>query len=91
MNEWIARSSTPGQRCDECGLHLREGDPVSTATVAMTGEMSGYELLHAICPRCVNTETPSIRAKCDRFLSRIVSTRASAFIHDLIEPQAAVN
>jgi hypothetical protein len=90
MNEWIAKHSAPGEPCDECGSHLLDGEPISTASVAMTGGMSGYQVMHAVCPRCAKTETPRLRAKCDRFLARLVSTRASVFIRDLIDPKKVV-
>lgn len=91
MNDWIAQNSAPGKPCDECGASLVEGEPTSTATVAMTGAITDRSILHIVCPRCARTTMPRIRAKCDRFVGRIVSTRSTAFIPDLINPKKVVN
>jgi hypothetical protein len=59
-----------------------------------------YQRINAPCATCgapavngcAKTNTLRIRAKCDRFLERIVSTRATLFIKDLIDTKkAAVN
>jgi hypothetical protein len=91
QDEWITRYSAPGQRCDECQRPLAADEPPSTAAVAMTGAISDRSILHAVCLECAKSTTPNIRAKCERFLARIVSTRATAFIPDLINPKKVVN
>ena len=91
VNGWVTQNSAPGQRCDECLRPLAAEDPISTAAVAMTGAITDRAILHVVCPECAKGKTPNIQAKSDRFVARIVSTRVTAFIRDLISPTKVVN
>jgi hypothetical protein len=90
MNEWITKHSGPGQTCDECGCQL-DGEKFSTAAAGIRGSVSDRSVLHIVCSSCKDGSMLNIRTKCDKFLARLVSTRATAFIPDLINPQTVVN
>jgi hypothetical protein len=82
MNEWISQNSA---RCDECSQPLVAGEPISTVAAPLTGAISSHQILHVVCPSCATGTTPRIKANCKRFVGRLVSNRATAFIKDLID------
>ena len=87
MHEIIAARS----HCEECG-HVLEADHVTTASLPLSGGMSGHNFLYVLCSTCRDRgTTPRLVARLNSFLGRLVSDRAKTFIHDLLEPKTVVN